>query len=261
MHLIEMKNIEKNYYLGETIVHALKGIDLIIKKEEFTAIWGPSGSGKTTLLNLIGTIDEPSSGDLFFNEKKINNITDNDKSEFRNNEIGFIFQTFNLIPVLSALENVMLPLQIKGASTSKAKEEAFKRLCDVELEQFVNNRPDKMSGGQRQRVAIARAIVMNPKYLFCDEPNSGLDPNTAILIDNLIQEITDEYKITTVINTHDMNSVMEIGEKIVFLKDGKKAWEGSNKEIFKTDNEAVVKFVYSSELFKKVRLAYLNETK
>ena len=113
----------------------------------------------------------------------------------------------------------------------------------------------------QKRVAIARAIVMNPKYLFCDEPNSGLDPQTAIIIDNLIQEITDEYKITTVINTHDMNSVMEIGEKIVFLKQGMKAWEGSSKEIFKTDNEAVVNFVYSSNLFKKVREAYLNEIK
>ena len=113
----------------------------------------------------------------------------------------------------------------------------------------------------QKREAIARAIVMNPKYLFCDEPNSGLDPNTAIVIDNLIQEITKEYQITTVINTHDMNSVMEIGENIVFLKDGIKAWEGTNQDIFKTDNQAVVNFVYSSELFKKVRHAYLNETK
>ena len=111
----------------------------------------------------------------------------------------------------------------------------------------------------QKRVAIARAIVMKPKYLFCDEPNSGLDPKTAILIDNLIQEITNEYQITTVINTHDMNSVMEIGEKIVFLKDGLKEWEGSSKDIFKTDNEAVSNFVYSSELFKKVRQMYLEE--
>ena len=112
----------------------------------------------------------------------------------------------------------------------------------------------------QKRVAIARAIVMNPKYLFCDEPNSGLDPQTATVIDNLIQEITDEYKITTVINTHDMNSVMEIGENILFLKDGKKEWEGSSDEMFKTDNESFVNFVYSSNLFKKVREAYLKET-
>jgi len=126
------------------------------------------------------------------------------------------------------------------------KQEAFKRF------------PDEISGGMQKRVAIARAIVMNPNYLFCDEPNSGLDPKSAMIIDNLIQEITQEYNITTVINTHDMNSVMEIGDKILFLKDGYKEWEGSNKEIFKTDNEAVSSFVYSSDLFKKVREVYLK---
>ncbi len=130
----------------------------------------------------------------------------------------------------------------------------------VNLENINSKFPAELSGGMQKRVAIARAIVMNPKYLFCDEPNSGLDPKTAIVIDNLIQEITKEYQITTVINSHDMNSVMEIGEKILFLKDGLKAWEGSNKEIFKTDNESVVDFVYSSNLFKKVRQVYLDET-
>jgi phospholipid/cholesterol/gamma-HCH transport system ATP-binding protein len=130
----------------------------------------------------------------------------------------------------------------------------------VNLKNVNNKFPAELSGGMQKRVAIARAIVMNPKYLFCDEPNSGLDPNTATVIDNLIQEITKEYNMITVINSHDMNSVMEIGEKIIFLKDGVKAWEGTNKEIFKTENEAIVKFVYSSNLFKKVREAYLNET-
>jgi phospholipid/cholesterol/gamma-HCH transport system ATP-binding protein len=120
--------------------------------------------------------------------------------------------------------------------------------------------PSEISGGMKKRVAIARAIIMNPKYLFCDEPNSGLDPRTAILIDNLIQEITREYEITTVINTHDMNSVMEIGEKIVFLENGFKQWEGTNQEIFKTDNESVTKFVYSSEMFKKIRKIYIDES-
>ena len=119
--------------------------------------------------------------------------------------------------------------------------------------------PDEISGGMQKRVAIARAIVNNPKYLFCDEPNSGLDPNTSILIDNLIKEITEEYNITTVINTHDMNSAMEIGENILFLKNGLKAWQGTKEEIFRTDNQAVVDFVYSSNLFKKVREAYLKE--
>ncbi len=220
MHLIEMKNITKNYYLGETIVHALKEIDLIIKKEEFTAIWGPSGSGKTTLLNLIGTIDEASSGDLFFNEEKINNITDNDKSEFRNNEIGFIFQTFNLIPVLSALENVMLPLQIKGASTSKAKKEAFKRLCDVELEQFVNNRPDKMSGGQRQRVAIARALITNPSIVLADEPTANLDFKTSNSIIEIMKKINKRDKTTFVFSTHDQRLLDQMN-RLIQLEDGR----------------------------------------
>lgn len=129
----------------------------------------------------------------------------------------------------------------------------------VNLPDAHHKMPSEASGGMQKRVAIARAIVNNPKYLFCDEPNSGLDPKTAIVIDNLIQEITDEYQIITVINSHDMNSVMEIGEKIVFLKNGLKAWEGSNKTIFKTDNEIVTDFVYSSNLFKKVRKMYLEE--
>jgi putative ABC transport system ATP-binding protein len=219
MHLIEMKNITKNYYLGETIVNALKGIDLIIEKEEFTAIWGPSGSGKTTLLNLIGTIDEPSSGDLLFNEKKINAFTDNNKSEFRNNEIGFIFQTFNLIPVLSALENVMLPLQIQGVPSFKAKEEAYKRLCDVELEQFVNNRPDKMSGGQRQRVAIARALITNPSIILADEPTANLDFKTSNSIIEIMKKINQRDKTTFVFSTHDQRLLDQMN-RLIQLEDG-----------------------------------------
>jgi len=129
----------------------------------------------------------------------------------------------------------------------------------VNLENVNNKYPDELSGGMQKRVAIARAIVMNPKYLFCDEPNSGLDPNTAIIIDNLIQEITKEYNITTIINSHDMNSVMEIGEKIIFLKNGVKEWEGTSYDIFRTDNKAITDFVYSSNLFKKVREAQLKE--
>jgi phospholipid/cholesterol/gamma-HCH transport system ATP-binding protein len=156
----------------------------------------------------------------------------------------------------------MFPLKM---FTKKKPSEMLDRvntvLKRVNLENSNKKLPAELSGGMQKRVAIARAIVMNPKYLFCDEPNSGLDPQTAIVIDNLIQEITEEFKITTVINTHDMNSVIEIGEKIVFLNKGVKAWEGTNKDIFSTDNEAVVSFVYSSNLLKKVRDVYLNETK
>ena len=143
-------------------------------------------------------------------------------------------------------------------SHSEMEDRADFVLKRVNLKDAHHKMPSEASGGMQKRVAIARAIVNNPKYLFCDEPNSGLDPKTAIVIDNLIQEITDEYQMTTVINSHDMNSVMEIGEKIVFLKNGVKAWEGSNNTIFKTDNESVTDFVYSSNLFKKVRKMYLE---
>jgi len=167
-----------------------------------------------------------------------------------------------LFDSMTVEENIMFPMQM---FTQKKNEEIRDRansvIKRVNLVNANEKFPDEISGGMKKRVAIARAIVMNPKYLFCDEPNSGLDPRTAILIDNLIQEITEEYNITTVINTHDMNSVMEIGEKIVFLQNGIKAWEGNNKEIFITENEAVTNFVYSSDLFKKVRLAYLEEDK
>ena len=154
----------------------------------------------------------------------------------------------------------MFPLRMfTKQSKSEMRDRVNFVLKRVNLEDAHKKMPSEASGGMQKRVAIARAIVNNPKYLFCDEPNSGLDPKTAIVIDNLIQEITDEYNITTVINSHDMNSVMEIGEKIVFLKDGHKAWDGTNKNIFKTDNEVVTDFVYSSNLFKKVRKMYLEE--
>jgi phospholipid/cholesterol/gamma-HCH transport system ATP-binding protein len=171
-----------------------------------------------------------------------------------------VFQGSALFDSMTVEENIMFPMQMFTKKVnSEIRDRANIAIKRVNLIDANTKFPDEISGGMKKRVAIARAIIMNPKYLFCDEPNSGLDPKTAILIDNLIQEITDEYQITTVINTHDMNSVMEIGEKIIFLKQGKKAWEGSNKDIFHTDNKAVSDFVYSSDLFKKVREVYLKE--
>ncbi|PKN10442.1 MAG: lipoprotein-releasing system ATP-binding protein LolD, partial [Deltaproteobacteria bacterium HGW-Deltaproteobacteria-7] len=162
MALIDMKNITKDYHLGETVVHALRGVDLQIDEKEFVAIWGPSGSGKTTLLNLIGAIDEPTTGELAIAGKDVRSLTDNQKSAHRNEKIGFVFQGFNLVPVLSALENVMLPLQIKGASAAEARKQAIARLEEVGLIDLVHKRPAKMSGGQQQRVSIARALVNDP---------------------------------------------------------------------------------------------------
>ena len=175
-------------------------------------------------------------------------------------DIGMVFQGSALFDSMNVEENVMFPMKM---FTKKSNDEILERaniaLKRVDLINSNFKLASELSGGMKKRVAIARAIIMNPKYLFCDEPNSGLDPRTSILIDNLIQEITKEFNITTVINSHDMNSVMEIGEKIVFLEEGLKKWEGTNKEIFKTENKSVTKFVYSSELFKKIRKVYLKD--
>ncbi len=191
--------------------------------------------------------------------RNFSKLTRNEKTNLRS-EMGMVFQGSALFDSMTIAENVMFPLRM---FTKQSKSEMEDRvdivLKRVNLDDAHNKKPSEASGGMQKRVAIARAIVNRPKYLFCDEPNSGLDPKTAIVIDNLIQEITEEFDITTVINTHDMNSVMEIGEKIVFLKDGLLEWEGSNETIFKTENEAVTDFVYSSELFRKVRKMYLEE--
>ena len=246
---------------GFNDVQVLNGISTTFEPGKTSLIIGQSGSGKTVFLKSLIGLHTPESGTISFDGRINTKFTTDEKRQWRQ-EIGMVFQGSALFDSQTVEDNIMFPLKMfKKQSEEEMIERVNFVLERVNLENSNHKFPAELSGGMQKRVAIARAIVMNPKYLFCDEPNSGLDPNTAILIDNLIQEITDEYKITTVINTHDMNSVMEIGEKIVFLKDGKKAWEGSNQEIFKTDNEAVVKFVYSSELFKKVRLAYLNETK
>tara|TARA_B100001559_G_scaffold15151_1_gene12815 strand:- start:1497 stop:2021 length:525 start_codon:yes stop_codon:yes gene_type:complete len=174
--------------------------------------------------------------------------------------MGMVFQGSALFDSMNVIENVMFPMKMfTDKSIDEISERANIAIKRVNLINSNSKLPSELSGGMKKRVAIARAIVMNPKYLFCDEPNSGLDPKTSILIDNLINEITKEFNITTVINSHDMNSVMEIGEKIIFLEDGLKKWEGTNKDIFNTENEAVTKFVYSSELFKKVRKVYLKK--
>ena len=255
--MIEVKDLHK----GFGGVQVLKGISTSFSPGKTNLIIGQSGSGKTVFLKSLIGLHTPEKGTIAFDGRINTEFTNEEKRQWRQ-EIGMVFQGSALFDSQTVEENVMFPLKM---FTKQSDEEMLERvnfvLKRVNLENSNPKFPAELSGGMQKRVAIARAIVMNPKYLFCDEPNSGLDPNTAILIDNLIQEITDEYQITTVINTHDMNSVMEIGEKIVFLKDGKKAWEGTNQEIFKTDNEAVVNFVYSSELFKKVRQAYLNETK
>ena len=253
--MIEVKNIEKSF--GESKI--LKGISTVFETGKTNLIIGQSGSGKTVLLKSLLGIHRPEVGTIEFDGRVYGNLDDEERRELRT-EIGMVFQGSALFDSMTVAENVAFPLKMFTRDNKAAiKERVDFVLQRVALTDAHNKLPSEISGGMQKRVAIARAIVNNPKYLFCDEPNSGLDPNTAILIDNLIKEITEEYNITTVINTHDMNSVMEIGEKILFLKDGLKAWEGTKEEIFRTDNEAVVAFVYSSNLFKKVREAYLKE--
>jgi phospholipid/cholesterol/gamma-HCH transport system ATP-binding protein len=253
--MIEVKNLEKTF--GDQKV--LKGISTIFEAGKTNLIIGQSGSGKTVFLKSLLGIHTPEKGTISFDGRIYSNLTDDEKRELRT-EIGMVFQGSALFDSMTVEENVGFPLKMFSNKTLKEIKERVDFVIErVNLVDAHAKKPSELSGGMQKRVAIARAIVNNPKYLFCDEPNSGLDPKTAIVIDNLIKEITKEYNITTVINTHDMNSVMEIGEKIIFLKNGLLEWEGSNKEIFKTDNEAVTDFVYSSELFKRVRKMYLED--
>lgn len=252
--MIHVENISKSF--DDTPV--LRGISTVFDKGKTNLIIGQSGSGKTVFLKCLLGLFETDSGRIKFENKALDEMTNKDRSILRQ-EIGMVFQGSALFDSMTVEENIMFPMQMfTKKEDEEIRERANQVIKRVNLINANEKFPDEISGGMKKRVAIARSIVMNPKYLFCDEPNSGLDPKTAILIDNLIQEITEEYDITTVINTHDMNSVMEIGEKIVFLKHGKKAWEGTKKEIFNTDNEAVTNFVYSSDLFKKVREVYLK---
>ena len=253
--MIEVKNIKKSF--GDTEV--LKGISMSFEKGKTSMIIGQSGSGKTVCLKCLLGLFTPNEGTIEYDGKAYSDLTEDQKRDLRA-EMGMVFQGSALFDSMTIEENVMFPLRMfTKMSKSEMRDRADFVLKRVNLPDAHKKMPSEASGGMQKRVAIARAIVNKPKYLFCDEPNSGLDPKTAIVIDNLIQEITHEYEITTIINSHDMNSVMEIGEKIVFLKNGYKEWEGSKETIFRTDNEAVTDFVYSSELFQKVRKMYAEE--
>ena len=250
--MVKVSNIYKSF--GDNEV--LKGIDAEFHRGKTNLIIGQSGSGKTVFLKCLVGLHTPDSGEISFSDKMYSKLSIKEKRSIRM-EIGMVFQGSALFDSMSIEENVLFPLRM---FTDMGEDEMIDRvntvLERVNLENVNRKFPSELSGGMQKRVAIARAISMKPKYLFCDEPNSGLDPKTAIVIDNLVKEITEEYNITTIINTHDMNSVMEIGENIIFIKEGLKKWEGSKEEIFRTENPAILDFVYSSELFKKVRETY-----
>jgi len=249
----------KNLHKGFNGVEVLKGISTTFEQGKTNLIIGQSGSGKTAFLKSLLGLHTPEEGTITFNDQIYGNLSKSEKRELRV-QIGMLFQGGALFDSMTVEENVLFPMEMfSQMSSCEKRDRANEVIKRVALINSNHKFPSEISGGMQKRVAIARAIVMNPKYLFCDEPNSGLDPQTSILIDNLILEITQEYNITTVINSHDMNSVMEIGQKIVFLKNGFKEWEGTNQDIFRTDNKAVTDFVYSSNLMKKVRTMYLED--
>lgn len=220
MVLVDMRNVGKVYQLGSTQVEALRNVDLQIQTQEFVAIWGPSGSGKTSLLNLIGLIDAPTSGEIYLANERVDLLNDDELARQRNQKIGFVFQNFNLVPVLDALENIMLPLQIRGIQYSQAKERALSRLREVGLEDHWNKRPDKMSGGQRQRVAIARALVGDPALVIADEPTANLDSGNSRMIIDLMRELNRRDHVTFIFSTHDPR-LLEHMERRIRLEDGR----------------------------------------
>ena len=247
--MIDIQNITKSF--GENEV--LKNISFKFERGKTNLIIGESGSGKTTLLRILIGLHQTDKGNILYDGRDFTKFQIKEKRKLRQ-EIGVLFQRGALYDFMNVEENIMFPLTM---FTEKSEEEKIFRVNDclkrVNLENCNNLKISELSGGMVKRVSIARAIVMNPKYLLCDEPNSGLDPKTAIIIDNLIKEITEESNITTIVNTHDMNSVMEIGEKIAYINNGVISWTGNKEELLESNNEQLNDFVFASELFKRLK--------
>ena len=247
--MIELKNINKSFN-GR---HVTQNVSCTFERGMTSLIIGESGSGKTVLLKCIVGLTQPDTGEVLFDGKDALKMGNKEKQNLRK-EIGMLFQGGALFDSKTVEENIMFPLAMFTEMNEKEqKERAAFCLSRVNLQDAGKLYPSELSGGMKKRVAIARAIAPNPKYLFCDEPNSGLDPKTSILIDKLIKEITDEYQMTTVVITHDMNSVMEIGEKVIFICNNQKWWEGSNKTILNTDNKELQDFIYVSKFLKELK--------
>ncbi len=218
--LIELKRVTKEYRLGRTTVHALRGIDLAFSQGEFTALWGPSGSGKSSLLNLVGLVDVPTAGSVILDGRDTAGLDDGDRAELRNRQIGIVFQSFNLISVLTALENVMLPLTLAGVSSADARKAALLRLEQVGLVGQARQRPDQLSGGQRQRVAIARALVTDPLVVIADEPTANLDAATGHQIIELMRSLNRTQSVTFLFSTHDPR-LLDAVDRLVRISDGR----------------------------------------
>lgn len=247
--MITIKNLSKSFD-GKELLH---NVSATYERGKCSLVIGASGSGKTILLKSIVGLFEPDQGEVWFDDTLFNKLPFDKKKAIRS-QLGMLFQGSALFDFATAEENVMFPMNFfTTMSREEKRERANFCLKRVDLENVNNKYPSELSGGMQKRVGIARAIALNPKYLFCDEPNSGLDPHTSILIDQLICEITQEYDITTIVNTHDMNSVMEIGDKVIFIYEGSKYWEGSRHDIMKAECPELNDFVFASNLTKQLR--------
>lgn len=247
--MIEVRNIKK-VFDGKTII---EDVSAVMQTGQCNLIIGSSGSGKTVLMKCMVGLFAPDGGDVIYDGKNFTNMAPNEKTEVRK-EIGMLFQGSALFDSLTVEQNVMFPLNMfTDWNTRKKLDRVNEVLNRVNLNESNRKYPAELSGGMKKRVALARAIVLNPKYLFCDEPNSGLDPQTSLVIDRLIREITLEFNITTVVNTHDMNSVMEIGNYILYMYQGHKEWEGTNKEIIFSKNKRLNEFIFASEFLQDAK--------
>ena len=255
--MIEVRNLTKSF--GDKVV--LDNINVTFETGKTNLIIGQSGSGKTVLMkNLVGLL-QPTSGEVLYDDRDFTRMSKKEKVLMRR-EMGMIFQSAALFDSLNVLENVMFPLDMFSTLNYRERVKRAQECLDrVNLIEAQQKYPGEIAGGMQKRVAIARAIVMNPKYLFCDEPNSGLDPKTSLVIDEILSGITKDYNMTTIINTHDMNSVMGIGENICFIYQGHKEWQGNKDEVMTSTNEKLNDLVFASDLFRKVKEMELEEAK
>jgi len=255
--MIEIKNIHKGFD-GRTVI---EDVSASLETGKCNLIIGASGSGKTVLMKCLVGLFEPDSGEVLYDGESITTMNDDNRKQLRQ-QIGMLFQGSALFDSMTVEQNVMFPLDMFTKLTLKQKhQKANEVLARVNLTGANDKFPGEISGGMKKRVGIARAIVLNPKFLFCDEPNSGLDPKTSLVIDKLIKEITIEFGMTTVVNTHDMNSVMEIGDKIIFMHQGRKEWEGSNKDIIFSKNEELNQFIFASDFLQDAKDMRMLEAK
>ncbi len=250
--MIEIRSLYKSFEDREV----LQGITHTFPAGQTNLIIGQSGSGKTVLMKCIVGLLEPTKGEILYDGRDFVTMNKREKALLRR-EIGMIFQSAALFDSMSVLENVMFPLDMFSSMTLRDRTKRAQQCLDrVNLIDAQQKYPDEISGGMQKRVAIARAIALNPKYLFCDEPNSGLDPKTSLVIDALIHDITVEYQMTTIMNTHDMNSVMGIGDSIIFIKEGRQEWTGDKTQVATSDNQALTDFIFASDLLKKARQSF-----